>query len=58
MTEECPKCKSVNISKTEDVQGVEVEYNLENNEWVEANQNWYGETSVKYECNECGHEWE
>lgn len=58
MTEQCPNCNGSNLSKTEDVQGVEVEYNLENGEWVEANQNWYGETTTTFECQDCNHKWQ
>ena len=64
MTEECPKCKSLNISKTEDIGGVAVEYNYEFNEytktyeWEEANQDWYGECKITFECNDCKEKWQ
>ncbi len=57
MTEQCPKCHSNNISKTEDIDGVEVDYNLENGEWVEVDQNWYGSCNISYKCNECELSW-
>ena len=58
----CPKCGSRSIGKGEDIDGVEVDYNLEEMEngtysWEEADMNFYGNTTVTYSCVDCDHEW-
>ena len=59
---ECPECHSNSISKTESINGVDVEYNLEKHGealiWVKDTENWYGQTYIHYVCMNCGKEWE
>lgn len=57
-----PECKSDNVSKSEDILGVEYSYELVTQEdgtkeWEQTDSNHYGDCTVTYTCNVCNRTW-